>query len=705
MVLMVTVLPDTGVSENERYPGVSYVTYPPGEYNIGSEVTLTAEYFRGGDHFDPEAVSMTFSGGHPRVDPTWVATGRYEYVMIIQASDVDDDGRIGIWANYDDTSISDSYTTLTYLHITDRFPKRVDVYVTDPSDLHARPGDTVEFEVRTYNATGPMDPSNGTLRVKILDRDGGGVISNLEVARIDVGRFKGTFVVPESLRRSEEYTIKADATIPSWSEPPGVKLTFAKIYVDFIQVYTNFIYFKQTRGEMEVYALDLDGIPIQGANVTMQYYVGELYGPYRQFSKEDFRSVTDEKGRCNFTLNYGYIEEDDEGIRIEGEVEVDHVPQAFTQYCILPNHTILYGLERAFQVAGPINTFRYGDQVQWTFTALRNGEPLVNSTIYYSGLLDTATSFGGTRVTDSEGRFTVTFNTTDHDIEMCYPELNIYADIGSGWRLNSFGMCMELYTPYQNWVVGAIEECAIEIEPGELIDEFNVTVASTEADGQFERATLYWGMGDPHEPMYFWNGHWSRVYYRGTNVVGEVLCTWSNGSYHANVTIPPFILKDDDVFVIARIKHLDRPGIPESVGFEMGLPFVRNVPPMLSVDAIENVTNLSGELSITGTAWDDEPFLEVHVSIDDGPWLMANGTTRWNYLLGCDDLSKGGHEVHIRATDGSLYSPIETIDIDVIGSEDEPIDDGGFSTSQSIIIIVVVSVVLIVSAVLIRSRR
>ncbi len=182
-------------------------------------------------------------------------------------------------------------------------------------------------------------------------------------------------------------------------------------------------------------------------------------------------------------------------------------------------------------------------------------------------------------------------------------------------------------------------------------------------------------MNDPHEPRYFTKGDWKRVSYHYTSVLGKVHCNWSDGAYHATVSIPSFLYKDSEVFIIGRIRFLDQAGTPSIVGIETGVPFVRNLPPTVSIDALANLTNLTGMLPINGTSSDDEIVTEVQVSIDGGPWAMANGTSRWTYILDCDSLPQGTHTISVRAFDGTEYSHEQTVEIDVHGPYDDNQDD------------------------------
>lgn len=71
---------------------------------------------------------------------------------------------------------------------------------------------------------------------------------------------------------------------------------------------------------------------------------------------------------------------------------------------------------------------------------------------------------------------------------------------------------------------------------------------------------------------------------------------------------------------------------------------------------------LSGSLNITGIAEDSDPGDEiafVEVSMDNGPWMLVNGTTSWFIEVDLFMFTDGTTSVRARAYNGSIYSQID----------------------------------------------
>ena len=76
------------------------------------------------------------------------------------------------------------------------------------------------------------------------------------------------------------------------------------------------------------------------------------------------------------------------------------------------------------------------------------------------------------------------------------------------------------------------------------------------------------------------------------------------------------------------------------------------VAPTLVINAPTNGATVSGLLTISGTATDNQAVAKVEVQVDGLGWVQAAGATSWNYSLNTANFLNGLHTISARATDG-----------------------------------------------------
>jgi len=92
-------------------------------------------------------------------------------------------------------------------------------------------------------------------------------------------------------------------------------------------------------------------------------------------------------------------------------------------------------------------------------------------------------------------------------------------------------------------------------------------------------------------------------------------------------------------------------------------------PPTVTITSPSGGTTVSGMVSIEGAASDTDGTVQsVHVKIDYGSWVTATGTTSWSYLWNTAGVSDGSYTIHARSYDGTYYSTIDHIIINVNNS-------------------------------------
>ncbi|KAA0009870.1 MAG: tandem-95 repeat protein, partial [Thermoplasmata archaeon] len=93
-----------------------------------------------------------------------------------------------------------------------------------------------------------------------------------------------------------------------------------------------------------------------------------------------------------------------------------------------------------------------------------------------------------------------------------------------------------------------------------------------------------------------------------------------------------------------------------------------NHKPFIEIIEPENGSIVEKSIIIKGKAWDvdgNESIVKVEVKIDDGEWVLANGTILWSYLWNITKIKNGKYEIKVRAWDGVNYSNIISIMVEV----------------------------------------
>ena len=100
---------------------------------------------------------------------------------------------------------------------------------------------------------------------------------------------------------------------------------------------------------------------------------------------------------------------------------------------------------------------------------------------------------------------------------------------------------------------------------------------------------------------------------------------------------------------------------------------------------------------IEGSAFDVESLQEVQLKIDNGEWVTAYGTETWSYEW---KTSPGKHTIYTRSFDGTGYSTVSSVNVDVVSKENEA---GGYSLF--ILPLIAAMAVLVIIAVIKRKRN
>ena len=96
-----------------------------------------------------------------------------------------------------------------------------------------------------------------------------------------------------------------------------------------------------------------------------------------------------------------------------------------------------------------------------------------------------------------------------------------------------------------------------------------------------------------------------------------------------------------------------------------------NQAPTVTISSPSNGETVSGTITVSGSASDsDDSIISVQIRIDSGSWTTVSGTTSWSYSWDTTKVSDGSHTISIRSFDGTDYSSIDSISVNVKNEEE-----------------------------------
>ncbi|MCG2826491.1 MAG: Ig-like domain-containing protein, partial [Thermoplasmatales archaeon] len=127
-----------------------------------------------------------------------------------------------------------------------------------------------------------------------------------------------------------------------------------------------------------------------------------------------------------------------------------------------------------------------------------------------------------------------------------------------------------------------------------------------------------------------------------------------------------------------------------------------NTPPAICITTpVEDlkiiVSTDNRTIIIRGTAFDVVSVEKVEVKINDGEWVTVNGVETWNYEW---KTTPGKHTIYARSFDGTGYSTVSSVNVDVVSKENEA---GGYLLV--ILLLIATMAVLVIIAVIKQKRN
>jgi hypothetical protein len=669
----------------DGHPLAVFTTWPDEIYRLGSEVTITVHVFKAGEYHDSDIVGMGVGAQLRSVDLTRVGVGRHEGTFIVEEQDCRPTPVITVLAWVRDLGPPEiEAVDWSHFYVEDIFPLGVDIYLPHSKDQFPVPGQTVEFEVLFSHMGEPVDQGLNNLSV-ILNKS---MIHEreLEVSRIDTGRYSGCFTVPDNIRLGIFYRLYAAADYTHGNFTVEGERT-RQINVDFFRVWVHGLEVSEDKAILETYVLDTIGKAVENATISLLDYRPEEPIPTEV-------AVTDADGRASFEVEVPDLDPQMDGFNVYGQVESSSYTQRFQGRVVLGD--IENRWDEQPEVDIPINLLNdlplpLGSDVILEFVASVNGTPLVDSEIHsyiaYGNRMYAAT----TKTTDSKGRFDIAIETPELRLPLYWSD-NIFArftiEFNGTWHSTYRTYDVGSEMPMGELLANLDDSTSVTVGPFTLGSKVNITMSNDEADGENETAMIVWGI----EPLSHWNqfkyeevppawGPWNRDRYLFTTTTP---CTWLDGVYRANFTMPEFLPWNGSLFVFGELRFFEPGGERLCSALEQGVaPIVSNDSPEVAIITPEKGEVLSGQAEVEGTAFDDHGIERVEVRIDDGDWSNAEGTTIWTYSLVTTGLAYGNHTIEAKSFDGTMYSEINTVVIKVdnppVVTVEVPLEGGSYN--------------------------
>ena len=180
---------------------------------------------------------------------------------------------------------------------------------------------------------------------------------------------------------------------------------------------------------------------------------------------------------------------------------------------------------------------------------------------------------------------------------------------------------------------------------GYIGNAITFSVKSTDKDGDKIRYGFDWNNDDIVD-------EWTEYYNSGSRAI--VTHIWNNAGTYT-------------IKVIAEDEHGMKSQWSNAVTITINryIPSSSNKRPSVEIIYPLNDSTLNDVVTIKGKASDDKKVVKVEIKIDNGEWDLANGTNSWSYEWNTSLFKNGKHIIYARAYDGSLYSNIASVQVNV----------------------------------------
>ena len=663
----------------------AFIECPEGDYDVGSEVTVTVHVFRSGDYFDPDFVNLTVGHeyfGLREVNLTKASVGHYEATFTILEGDIDWEGDVFLESWVEDGAGPDEVDAYAYFTIRGKVFD-VTLVLSDYSDLFPEPGDTVDYQATVTLDGEPIDPDE--IWGYVTDPDWDEVPSSFD--RVGTGSYEGSFTIPGDLTESSYFEIGVSAehyedTFDYWDD------AYDLVVVSFFDMWVHYLEITESSAEMEIFVLHMDNTPVEGASVNFTYeYEDDDWDSYG----ETLEGTTDAAGMVSLSLSYPELGSEESGVYFDVTAEAEGYTENYWDKIIVRDESSIsedWGLG--------ISGFPLGVQPETTLvldlTLTYDGVPLEDQDVFvYITDWYNIYSYEG-YTTDGNGQFQMTITTPsvpEGDEGFAEVDVSFHTYIDGEWDY------LEEWMFVADWGMGSLVNhvdtgTSLTITTVQIGDTAEATLECDTADGSDELAYLVWFVGPLEAQEREATADW--VMLKDGSFFGNpmLIGTWSDGAYHFTITIPPFIPEDAAITMVGAVVF--EPGTSGQtirsamqVDIELIPP---DYPPLAGITSHADGAVVNGTLEVGGDVEDDGEVSLVEYNIDGGDWHAAVGTDAWTFTVDTTTLTSGEHFVEVRAWDGGKHSEVVNVTFTVDQAPDiaadTPVDMGKVSGTIAI---------------------
>ncbi|MEE9151459.1 MAG: hypothetical protein V3U20_06480, partial [Thermoplasmata archaeon] len=535
---------------------------PDDDYSneVGDNVAVEVRVFDKGQPKDadtsPTVTLSQYGSNERKITVEKVGTGIYSGSFTIMESDgdyimVSTEATLGKENEIDFSYDEDADYDLVWIVGEENLEVEFEFDDNPSSDIVAFPGDTLDMTITVENNGIKVKPDSFSLTTSEEE---------IEYTNPRIGVFKASYTVSLTITESTSIYIRAEAEYNDDQDSDG-----GDIVVSFYSVWYHRVSITDSHAQFELCVADIYGMAVEGAEIDFEYETDD---------EEGSRSgTTDSEGKSFFTISH----DSSSSIWIEGTVVYSGKAQNFYGHIYLSDEEPGSDIEEPspyadFQViyqenAGEIGL---GETVTLEYIAYEETIPLPDQPIYYYIHTDEEFISSGSRTTDSNAKFTITFMTPedigsvevefespfekeysgehgDTDDELVYRGDNDYMFISSG-------------SPSESFFGDPDESIVIETSPLKIGGKTTVTASMLDSEGYYAFAWVLVGeytledvvsdTGLEWEP-------WASIFPISYNLV-----TVEDDKFTQDVILPEFLPNDETYTMMVFFLDPDDPGFP-----------------------------------------------------------------------------------------------------------------------------------------------
>ncbi len=674
------------------------VTHPDERYYVGDTIVVRAYVFRNGGRFDPDRVELSTGSDYTDHPIERLTAGLWEGSVRIDGDQLE-------WGSFFPievkVSVEGPVTEWTWerreVFVHDAPHYHLNVHMEDLRDAVARPGDVVDFLVTTTRGTQFVDPDEGSLTAWANSSSWDWRFSEeIELDRMSVGTFRGTFTVPSDIVTDRGINIMVGASFEN--SPDRRDYTGGVgIMVRFFDVWFKNGGWHDGRTSMEVRVLDLEGRPVEGATVGLNVsYMNEtdLVDSY------PVNLTTDGTGTLTFSIGHPEFDPKVMGLWIAGMVS----DGTYTQhaYTWLENPDYEEPPPDPASVAGfrALNLFDArlptGENAELRFLLTHNGTPLTRTEVHTYVYDPNDVIFFGSLETDDEGVLTVNVDV---------PSTRLWGGMSGMLRALFKAVTPEghettfagLEQSYWNnsWDEMGWQSYNTSMD---LVDQgdgdFMFEIRSADLDGAEESVRVEWRTGPAWHQQEWQYPFWTQGY-DVPPLISEA--TWDGECYRGTIDLPDFLPVGTLVGVRVYITLHDVPHSATRYAFAVdAAAYAATTAPTVSIVRPVEGAVLDDQVVVLVKADDDVGVKRIGVRLDGGDWTFADGVDSCEISFSAEELEEGVHVLEARAWDGVRFSETDRVEFTVEREEVVAFDTTPFwSLLVALVVIIVIVVALL----------